>query len=275
MTTPDALFNVADKVAVVTGGSGILGGAMAKALAQRGAKVALLGRQRDKAEHAAAQIRAEHGQAIALVADVLQRPALEAARDTVLNTWGRVDILINGAGGNIAGAVISPEQNFFDHLDYSSFQQVVDLNLHGTVLPTLVFGQGMAQHRSGSIINISSMTAARAVSRVVGYSAAKAAVDAFTRWLAVEAAQKFGEGVRVNAIAPGFFITEQNRRLLTNPDGSLTQRGESVIQRTPVGRFGEPGELVGACIWLCSEASQFVTGTVVVVDGGFLAWSGV
>ena len=275
MTTSDALFNVAGKVAVITGGSGILCGAMAKALARRGAKVAILGRSPDKTQNAVAEIRAENGEAIALVADVLNQQELEDAREALLNQWGRIDILINGAGGNLAGAVISPSQNFFDELDFSSFQQVVGLNLNGTVLPTLVFGRVLAQQKSGSIINISSMAATQAVTRVVGYSSAKAAVEAFTRWLAVEAAQKFGEGVRVNAIAPGFFITEQNRLLLTNPDGSFTERGESVIRRTPAGRFGEPDELVGACIWLCSDASRFVTGTIVVVDGGFLAWSGV
>ncbi len=275
MTKSDPLFEVSGKIAVVTGGSGILCGAIAKALAARGAKVAILGRNLEKIERTVAEIKAMKGKAMGLVADVTHQNDLETARETVLKKWGRIDILINGAGGNMPGAVISPSQNFFDDLVFPSFQQVVALNLDGTVLPTMVFGQAMAAQKTGSIINISSMAAAQAVTRVVGYSAAKAAVDCFTKWLAVETALKFGEGIRVNAIAPGFFVTEQNRNLLTNPDGSFTERGAAVIRKTPAGRFGEPDELIGTCIWLCSDASKFVTGTIVAVDGGFSAWSGV
>lgn len=269
------MFSVRDRVAVVTGGSGILCSALAKALAARGAQVAVLGRTPEKIEAVVSQIRAKGGDALGISADVLDRQQLETARQTVLDRWGRIDILINGAGGNMPGAVVQPNQNFFEHLDFQSFRQVFALNLDGTVLPTQVFGSAMAAQKSGSIINISSMTAMQAVTRVVGYSAAKAAVDNLTKWLAVETAQKFGAGLRVNAIAPGFFITEQNRALLTNPDGSLTERGAAVVRKTPAARFGEADELIGACIWLCSDASRFVTGIIVPVDGGFSAWSGV
>lgn len=269
------LFDVSGKVAVVTGGSGILCGAMAKALAARGVRVGILSRNPEKNKKMVADIRATGGEAIGLVADVLHETELEAAARVVLDTWGRVDILINGAGGNIPGAAIPPGENFFDHHPFANFKRVFELNLDGTVLPTMVFGRVMARQKTGSIVNISSMTAAQAVTRVPGYSTAKAAVDLFTKWLAVEVALKFGEGIRVNAIAPGFFVTDQNRALLTTPDGGYTERGASVVRNTPFGRFGEPEELIGTCIWLCSDASKFVTGTITPVDGGFLAWSGV
>lgn len=271
----DPLFSVNNKVVVVTGGSGVLCGAMARALGERGAKVVVMGRSLEKIEQVVSDIQAKQGQAIGIAADVLNREDLERAKQQILDKWGRIDVLINGAGGNQPGAVIQPHQNFFDDLNFDSFKNVFGLNLDGTVLPTQIFGAVMAAQRSGSIINISSMTAAQAVTRVVGYSTAKAAVDNFTKWLAVEVAQKFGEGIRVNAIAPGFFVTEQNRSLLTNPDGSPTERGSLVLRKTPVKRFGEAEELVGTCIWLCSDASHFVTGTTIPVDGGFSAWSGV
>ena len=273
--TQDPLFDFSGKVAVVTGGSGILCGAMARALAARGARVGVLGRNPDKIDFMVATIREAGGQALGLQANVLDQAELEAARARVLDAWGCIDILINGAGGNIPGAAIPPGQNFFDDHPIANFRRTVELNLDGTVLPSMVFGQVMARQHSGSIVNISSMTAARAVTRVPGYSVAKAAVDAFTRWLAVEVALKFGEHLRVNAIAPGFFVTDQNRALLTTPDGGYTERGATVIRQTPFGRFGEPEELIGTCIWLCSDASRFVTGTVIPVDGGFSAWSGV
>lgn len=270
----DTLFNLKNKTAVITGGSGILCGAIAKGMAERGTKVAILGRTPSKVLAMVAEIEAAGGEALPLVADVLDAAALQAACDHVLTKWGKIDILINGAGGNIPGAAIPPEDNFFNH-PFQNFQKVVALNFDGTVLPTMIFGKPMAEAKSGSIINISSMTAQQAVTRVPGYSTAKAAVDCFTKWLAVEVALKFGEGVRVNAIAPGFFITDQNRRLLTNEDGSFTERGKTVIRKTPTRRFGEPEELIGTAIWLSSAASKFVTGTVIPVDGGFSAWSGV
>lgn len=273
--TQDNLFSVAGKVAVITGGSGILCGEMAKALAARGVKVGILGRTPEKNHAMVEAICSAGGEALGLVADVLDEAALEAACKLVLDTWGRIDILINGAGGNIPGAAIPPSENFFDNHPFENYKKVFDLNLHGTVLPTMVFGRAIGRQKEGSIINISSMTASQAVTRVPGYSTAKAAVDLFTKWLAVEAALKFGEGIRVNAIAPGFFVTDQNRALLTKAEGGYTERGESVIRKTPVRRFGEADELVGTCIWLCADASRFVTGTVIPVDGGFSAWSGV
>jgi NAD(P)-dependent dehydrogenase (short-subunit alcohol dehydrogenase family) len=271
----DSLFDVSGKVAVITGGSGILCGELAKALAQRGAKVGILGRTQGKIDAMVADIQAKGGAALGLVADVLNQTELEAARQKVMDAWGRIDILINGAGGNMPGGVVMPDQNFFDDIKFANYKQVNELNHDGTVLPTLIFGQVMARQKQGSIINISSMAAQQAVTRVVGYSTAKAAIDSFTRWLAVETAIKFGEGIRVNAIAPGFFVTEQNRSLLTTPNGGYTTRGETVIRKTPMARFGEPDELIGTCIWLCSDASRFVTGTIIPVDGGFSAWSGV
>jgi NAD(P)-dependent dehydrogenase (short-subunit alcohol dehydrogenase family) len=205
---------------------------------------------------------------------VLDRAALERARAGVLDKWGRIDALVNGAGGNMPGATISPTQDFAD-LDFAAFGQVVELNLHGTVLPTQVFAPSLAASGRGAVVNFSSVASTRAVTRVVGYSAAKAAVDNFTRWLAVDAARRSFGALRVNALMPGFFLGEQNRRLLTNEDGSPTERGRSIIAHTPFGRFGEADELHGAIHYLISDASRFVTGAVLTVDGGFTAFSGV
>lgn len=252
----------------------MLGTSMAKGLAEAGAAVAILGRRKEVAEKLAAEITSAGGKAIAVAADVLNREQLVSARDAVKKAFGSIDILINAAGGNMAGAVIPPDKNFFD-LSIDAFQQVMDLNLLGTVLPTQIFTEDMAQRKKGVIINIASMAAYKPLTRVVGYSAAKAAVENFTRWLAVEMARKFGEGIRVNAISPGFFLTEQNRALLTNPDGTFTARGQSAINQTPFARFGKPEELIGTLVWLCSDASAFVTGVNVPVDGGFTAFGGV
>ena len=276
------LFSLEGQVAIITGGTGVLGGAMAAGLAGAGAKVGILGRRAEVAEEVAASITADGGEAIALPADVLNTEQLEAARDTVLQRWGRIDLLVNAAGGNVPGATLSPDRTIFD-LSETAFREVFDLNLLGTLLPTQVFGavmaghgaQGQSREAQGCIINISSMVTQRAITRVVGYSAAKAAVDNFTRWLAVELARKFGAGMRVNAIAPGFFIGDQNRRLLLNEDGSLTARGQSIVEHTPAGRFGTPDELVSTLIWLCSPGARFVNGVVVAVDGGFGAFSGI
>jgi NAD(P)-dependent dehydrogenase (short-subunit alcohol dehydrogenase family) len=268
------LFSLAGKTAVVTGGTGVLGQAMVKGLSAAGASVVILGRRKDAADDIAKELRAAGGKAIGVGADVLQRDQLEAASEQVLKEFGTIDILVNAAGGNMAGAVIAPDKNFFD-LDIDAFQQVVDLNLLGTVLPSQVFSKDMASRRKGVVINIASMSSFRPITRVVGYSAAKAGIDNFTQWLAVEMAKKFGEGLRVNAISPGFFITEQNRTLLTNPDGSFTARGQAAINQTPFGRFGRPEELIGTLVWLCSDAAAFVTGVNVPVDGGFNAFCGV
>jgi NAD(P)-dependent dehydrogenase (short-subunit alcohol dehydrogenase family) len=187
---------------------------------------------------------------------------------------GKIDILVNAAGGNVAGATIGIDQTVFD-LKFDQFKRVTDLNLNGTVLPTLIFGKTMTEQKSGSIINISSMAVSRAITRVVGYSAAKAAIDNFTKWMAVELGAKFGGGIRVNAIAPGFLLTEQNRNLLTNEDGSLTERGKTIMRLTPFKRFGEPDELIGTVLFLASDAAKFVTGAIIPIDGGFSSFSGV
>ncbi len=262
------------KVAVITGGAGVLGSAMAKGLCDAGVSVGILGRTSDKVDLAVKSLVAKGGKAIGVTADVLNRSELSAACNKMIQEWGKIDILINAAGGNLPGATIMPDQSFFD-LSTDDFDRVTDLNLKGTLLPILVFGKSMAGEKKGSIINISSMTAQQAVTRVVGYSASKAAVDNLTKWLAVEMAQKYSEHIRVNAIAPGFFIGEQNRSLLINDDDTLTARGERILEITPMKRFGTPDELVGVVNWLSSDAASFVTGIVIPVDGGFSAFSGV
>jgi NAD(P)-dependent dehydrogenase (short-subunit alcohol dehydrogenase family) len=267
-------FSLDGKIAVFTGGTGVLGSVMCKALAQAGATVVVIGRRENVAQAIAKEIIDQGGKAIGLSLDVLNETETKKINELVLNQFGAIDILVNAAGGNIAGATIPPDKNFFD-LSIDDFRNVVELNLTGTVISSKIFGESMAKRKSGAIINISSMTATRPLTRVVGYSAAKSAVSNFTNWLAVEMASKFGEGVRVNAIAPGFFLTEQNRNLLTNADGTLTARGKAIIDHTPFKRFGEPQELSGTLIWLCSDASKFVNGTVVTVDGGFSAYAGV
>lgn len=252
----------------------MLGQSMVKAISEAGANVAVLGRRKEAGDELAAQLIKTGGRAISIKADVLEADQLTAAREIVIKEFGSIDILINAAGGNMPGAVVAPDSNFFS-MKIDDFKKVVDLNLLGSVLPTQIFSEDMAKRKKGVIINIASMAAMRTITRVAGYSAAKSAISNFTGWLAVEMAHKFGEGIRVNAISPGFFLTEQNRTLLTNPDGSYTARGQKVIAQTPYGRFGRPDELIGTLIWLCSDASAFVTGINVPVDGGFSVYSGV
>lgn len=266
------LFDLKGQVAVITGGYGVLGGSMADGLAEAGAKVALLGRTREAAEKKAKALRHTGATVMVLVADAVDEDQLKTAREELLRAWGRVDILINAAGGNVARARTDNAPVFDLPLD--AFVEVVELNLHGTVFPTLVFGEAMAQQKKGSVVNISSMAAMQAISGVLGYSVAKAAIDNFTKWMAVDLARRHGEGLRVNAIAPGFFIAKQNRDVLLNPDGSYTERARTILDRTPMGRFGDPAELQGTVLWLCSAAASFVTGTVIPVDGGFSAYSG-
>lgn len=269
-----SLFSLKGKTAAITGGTGVLGTSMVKAISAAGANVAVMGRRKEAGDALVAELKAGGAKGISLKADVLEVDQLKAAKDAILKEFGSIDILINAAGGNMPGAVVGPDAKFFD-MNIDDFQKVVNLNLTGSVLPTQIFAEDMAARKKGVIINIASMAAMRTITRVAGYSAAKSAISNFTGWLAVEMAHKFGEGIRVNAISPGFFLTEQNRNLLTNPDGTYTARGQKVITQTPFGRFGQPEELIGTLIWLCSDASAFVTGINVPVDGGFSVYSGV
>ena len=277
MDTPfiSELYNISGRSAVVTGGAGVLCAALCRALAAAGAKVAVLDLNAEAAESLAADIRSSGADSIGLACNVLEKESLEAAAQEVLAKFGRVDILINGAGGNKPAATTNPEQTFFD-LPADALRWVIDLNLMGTILPSQVFGKLMAGQKSGVILNISSMNAFRPLTRIAAYSAAKAGVSNLTQWLAVHMAQEYSPDIRVNAIAPGFFLTEQNRFLLTDKEnGELTPRGQSIIKHTPLGRFGAPDDLLGTVFWLLSPASAFVTGIVVPVDGGFSAFSGV
>ncbi len=262
------LFNIKDYVVVITGGTGILGRCIAKYLALEGAKVVIGGRKENVGAEIVENIKQAGGECEFVRMDVMDTAQMQEACDYIVGKYGRVDTLLNAAGGNMPGATISPDQTFFD-LAPEQFQTVLNLNLTGTVIPTQIFLKPMVAQGKGSIINFSSMSAFRPITRVCGYSAAKSGINSFTGWMAQEAARKFGEGIRVNAIAPGFFITEQNRSLLTNPDGSFTPRGEAVIRQTPFSRMGEPEELCGTIHYLMSDAAKFVTGTVAVVDGGF------
>jgi NAD(P)-dependent dehydrogenase (short-subunit alcohol dehydrogenase family) len=271
------VYALSGKVAVVTGATGVLGGVMAGGLSRAGAKVGVLGRRAEKAEEVASGLTRGGAEAMALPADVLDRGQLEAARDAVLERWGRIDVLLNAAGGNVPGAIVGKDDSFFE-MSRDALGEVLDLNFTGTVLPTQVFGEAMVRGDGGpegTIVNVSSMAAQRPLTRVAGYSAAKAAVENLTRWLAAELARKHGPGLRVNAVAPGFFLGDQNRALLVGEDGSLTGRGRTIIEHTPAGRFGEPEDLVGAVVWLCGPGARFVNGVVIPVDGGFSAFGGV
>lgn len=262
------LFDIKDYVVVITGGTGILGRCIAKYLALEGAKVIILGRKEEVGKKIADDIVAAGGQCEFMKTDVMNQAVVEKNCSDILAKYGKVDTLLNAAGGNMPGATIGPEGNFFN-LKAEEFQTVLNLNLTGTVIPTQVFLKPMVKQGKGSVINFSSMAAFRPLTRVCGYAAAKAGISNFTAFMATECAKKFGEGIRVNAIAPGFFLTEQNRSLLTNPDGTYTKRGQDVIRQTPFGRMGEPEELCGTIHYLMSDAAKFVTGTVAVVDGGF------
>jgi NAD(P)-dependent dehydrogenase (short-subunit alcohol dehydrogenase family) len=269
------IFNVKGKVIAITGGGGVLCGTMAKALGKAGAKIAVLDLQADSAEKVAEEIKSKNGQAIGIKCDVLDKKSIEHANKKITSELGKIDILINGAGGNKKEATTSPDLSFFD-LPSEAVRFVFDLNFLGTLLPSQVFGKEMAENGSGIILNISSMCAFSPLTKVPAYSAAKAAVSNFTQWLAVHVCQNYSKNIRVNAIAPGFFLTEQNRFLLTEEKtGELTTRGSTIVYHTPMGRFGEPEELVGTVMWLLSDASKFVTGVVIPVDGGFSAFSGV
>jgi NAD(P)-dependent dehydrogenase (short-subunit alcohol dehydrogenase family) len=269
------LFSLQDKVIIVTGGTGILGQAFLAGIVQAGGAVGILGRNATEAQARAAAIRAQGGRALALVADVLDEAQLRAACRQALDEFGRIDGLVNGAGGNGPDGVLDPAEGVFS-LNLAGMKRVMELNLWGAVLPTQVFGEALAQTPGrGSIVNISSMNSKRAITKVLGYNMGKAALDCYTQWFAVEMAHRYGDKLRMNALAPGFFLTEQNRDLLTTPEGGYTARGELVICQTPFRRFGHPDELQGALVWLLSDASQFVTGSMICVDGGFSSFGGV
>ncbi|RME85602.1 MAG: SDR family oxidoreductase [Caldilineae bacterium] len=269
------LFDVSDMVVAATGGGGVLVGELSRGLARRGARVAVLDIFAEAAQRVADEITAAGGDAVAIQMDVLDKASIQAGLEVILEKYGRVDALINGAGGNKKEATTSPDLSFFD-LPEDAFQWVFNLNFIGTLLPSQVFGKVMAEQGRGVILNISSMNAFRPLTRIPAYSAAKAAVSNFTQWLAVHMAQEYTPQVRVNALAPGFFLTHQNRFLLLDEkSGELTSRGKTIIDHTPMGRFGAPEDLLGTAIWLLSPASSFVTGVVVPIDGGFSAFSGV
>jgi len=269
-----SLFSLEGKIAVVTGGTGVLGGAIAAAIARAGATVAVLGRRSERAAEVAAAIADSGGRAVAAPADVLDAVSLGRVRDDLLEGFGHIDILVNAAGGNTPAATVTEPGSFFA-LAPAAIEDVLQLNLMGTILPCQIFGAALARQGSGVIVNVSSMAARRALSRVAAYGAAKSAVENLTRWLAVELARRYGEGLRVNAIAPGFFVGEQNRALLVQPDGTPTTRGRTILEHTPAARFGRPEDLASTVVWLCGPGAAFVTGVVVPVDGGFDAFSGV
>jgi NAD(P)-dependent dehydrogenase (short-subunit alcohol dehydrogenase family) len=276
MTYLEELFSLKNKVIVITGGGGVLGGCMAVALAKLGAKIAILDLIEEAGKKVAEEITSAGGQAKAFKANVLEKENLQVLAEKIKDEFGGIDILINGAGGNKKEATTSDENSFFD-LPSEALEFVFALNFMGTLLPSQVFGRLMAEQKEGVILNISSMAAFRPLTRVAGYAAAKAAVSNFTAWLAVHIAQNYSPRIRVNAIAPGFFLTEQNRYLLIKEGtkDELTPRGEKIIEHTPLGRFGQPRDLVGAVVWLLSPSADFTTGTVIPIDGGFSAFSGV
>ncbi|WP_027064622.1 MULTISPECIES: SDR family oxidoreductase [Maribacter] len=269
------LFSIENKVILITGGGGVLGGEMANYLLSNGATIVILDYKDDIVNAAVEKLKTIGDNVSGFVCNALEEESLIKVSDEIIAQHGKIDILINAAGGNMPGATIGVDQTIFD-VNIDHFKKVVDLNLFGSILPAMVFGKEMVKNKQGVIINISSMTAQSAITRVVGYSASKAAIDNFTKWLSVELATKFGEGLRVNAIAPGFFIGNQNRNLLIDQEtGNFTDRGDTIIRNTPMKRFGETDELNGTIHYLCAEASKFVTGVVVPIDGGFSAFSGV
>jgi len=269
------LYDFTDKTVVITGGAGVLGGEMACALIGCNANVAILDRDPALADQVVKRFETTKGKYLVVKGDVLDKASIETAAAEIVKQFGRVDCLINGSGGNNPKATTNPEQSFFN-LSTDAIKFVSDLNLLGTILPSQVFGKIMVEQKGGVILNVSSMNAFRPLTRIPAYSAAKAAVSNFTQWLAVHMAQEYSTAIRVNAIAPGFFLTEQNRFLLTDKEtGGLTARGKKIMDHTPMGRFGKPEDLLGAVLWLLSPASEFVTGIVLPVDGGFSAYSGV
>lgn len=267
-------FSLEGKVIIVTGGTGILGSAFVKAIAQEGGRVVIIGRNIEKGTQIVDEITNDGGRAIFLAVDVLNEAELIEAKNTVIKTFGKIDGLVNAAGGNVPESVVQKGDDIFS-MNIEGMKKAMILNIWGSVIPTQIFGKAMLENGGGSIVNISSVSSKTTLTKVLGYSMGKAAIDCYTQWMAVETAQRHGDKIRVNSITPGFFLTEQNRALLTNPDGSLTERGEAIIANTPYKRFGSPEELTGALVWLLSDASKFATGSTVTLDGGFTVFSGV
>ncbi|NGM60334.1 SDR family oxidoreductase [Sphingobacterium sp. SGG-5] len=267
-------FSLKDKVIVVTGGTGILGKNFVKALAEAGAKVCIIGRNVEKANERVAMVESFGGEGLAIAANVMDEQSMIDAKGEILSKWGTIDGLVNAAGGNIPGATITPDQDLFAS-NVQDTIKAIELNLFGSIIPTHVFGKVIAEKGSGSIVNIGSLSSSQAITRVLGYTVAKNGIIGYTKWMATELALRYGDKVRVNAIAPGVFLTEQNRTLLTNTDGTYTARAQRFIDGTPFSRLGDPSELEGTLVYLLSDASAFVSGETVYVDGGFNAWSGV
>lgn len=267
-------FSLKGKVIVVTGGTGILGKNFVKALAEAGAKVCIIGRNLEKAHERVRLVETFGGEGLAFAANVMDEQSMIEARDQILAKWGTIDGLVNAAGGNIPGATIGPDQDLFAS-DVQDTIKAIELNLFGSIIPTHIFGKVIAEKGAGSIVNIGSLSSSQAITRVLGYTVAKNGIIGYTKWMATELALRYGDKVRVNAIAPGVFLTEQNRTLLTQPDGSYTERAQRFINGTPFSRLGDPSELEGTLVYLLSDASAFVSGETVYVDGGFNAWSGV
>ncbi len=267
-------FSLKDKNIIVTGGTGILGNAFIDAIVEAGGGVGILGRKKEVAEKRADAIIKKGGKAIALVADVMEERQLGEAKEKALQYFGNIDGLVNAAGGILPEGVLQNNEDIFA-MSIAGMRKVADINLWGTIIPTQVFGDAIAKTGKGSIVNISSMNSKRAITKVLGYNLGKAGVDCYNQWFAVELANRYGDKIRMNALAPGFFLTEQNKNLLTKPEGGFTERGELVIKQTPFKRFGHPDELKGALVWLLSDASQFVTGAMICVDGGFSIFGGV
>ncbi|WP_423147951.1 SDR family oxidoreductase [Rubrolithibacter danxiaensis] len=271
----EELFSLKDRVIVVTGGTGILGEAFVNGIVEAGGTVGILGRNKIIAEERAQKINQNGGKAIALIADVMNEEDLQSARSKIISEFGQIDGLVNAAGGNRPEGVLNADEDIFK-MNLEGMKKVMELNVWGTLLPTQIFGEAIAQTAGkGSIVNISSMNSKRAITKVLGYNMGKAAMDCYNQWFAVELARRYGDTIRMNALAPGFFLTEQNRNLLTTPDGGYTERGELAIRQTPFKRFGHPDELKGALVWLLSDASKFVTGAMICVDGGFSIFGGV
>lgn len=267
-------FSLKDKVIVVTGGTGILGKSFVQALAEAGAKVCIIGRDMQKAEERVQLVERLGSEGLAIAANVMDEVSMKEAKERILEKWGTIDGLVNAAGGNIPGATIGPNDDIFDNKIGDTIK-AIELNLYGTIIPTLIFGEVIAKKGKGAIVNISSLAASRPLTRVLGYTVAKHGIDGFTKWMATELAQRYSDKIRVNAIAPGVFLTEQNRTLLTNPDGSYTERAQKFVNGTPFSRLGNPSELEGTLVYLLSDASGFVSGETIFVDGGFNAWCGV